>query len=75
MKNLQDLIPRLRDLGWNVWPDSEADFIPWGGDDLIPIAEEGSLALKQAIRGWAIPSPRRRPWRAHKEGLQNGGSS
>jgi hypothetical protein len=60
--NLQDFIPRLRRLGWNVWPDSEPDFIPWGDDDLIPIAEAGSLALKQAARGWRIPSPPRRPW-------------
>ena len=59
--NLQDLIPSLRNLGWNVWPDSEPDFIPWGDADLIPTAEQGSLALKQALRGWAIPSPPRSP--------------
>jgi hypothetical protein len=29
----------------------------------MPLREEGSLALKQAIRGWAIPPPPRRPWR------------
>lgn len=68
MNNLQDLIPRLRELGWSIWPDPEPDFIPWGDDDLIPIAEEGSLALKQAMRGWAIPSPPRRPWRDKPKG-------
>jgi hypothetical protein len=62
-ENLRDFIPRLRGLGWRVWPDAEPDFIPIGDDDLMPVAEEGSLALKQALKGWPIPSPRRRPWR------------
>jgi hypothetical protein len=62
--NLQDFIPRLRELGWNVWPDPEPDFFPINGDDLMPLAEAGSLALKQAIRGWPIPPSPRRPWRA-----------
>jgi hypothetical protein len=62
-KNLQDFIPQLRELGWRVWPDSEPDFFPIGDDDLMPMAEAGSLALKQAMRGWPIPRAPRRPWR------------
>jgi len=61
--NLHDFIPRLRQLGWNVFPDSEPDFIPLDGGDMMPLAEAGSLALKQAIRGWPIPAAPRRPWR------------
>jgi hypothetical protein len=63
-KNLWDFIPRLRELGWSVWPDPEADFYPINGDDLMPLAEIGSLALKCAIRGWPIPPSPRRPGRA-----------
>jgi hypothetical protein len=62
-KNLQDFIPQLREHGWRVWPDPEPDFIPWGDDDLIPIGDEGDMALKQALKGWPMQTPPRRPWR------------
>jgi hypothetical protein len=73
-KNPADFIPRLRELGWNIWPDPEPDFIPLGGGDLMPLAEKGNIALKQAMRGWPISPSSRRPWRDGVAAKSHGGA-
>jgi hypothetical protein len=62
-RSMKNAICELRAAGWRIYLDGRStapdgvslDFLPWSGDDLIPVSDAAQRALRSALAGEPVP--------------------
>jgi hypothetical protein len=62
-RSMKDAICKLKAAGWRIYLDGRStapdgvplDFLPWSGDDLIPVSDAAERALLSALAGDPVP--------------------